>query len=214
VSIVLPVECAGCRAPGTPVCDVCLATLRPSVHAVVRDGMTVHAGLAYADTPRRVIAAFKDGGRPGLARPLGPALRASVLASIRACTDSAAAGYEIITVPSSWAAWRERGYRPVEALLHAAGLRSTPLLRRSRSRVDQVGLGREERMANVEGTLAVRRRPGREGPRLDGRRFIVVDDILTTGATVREAVRAVSAAGGVVSAVAVLAQTPRDGGRG
>nr|WP_246318601.1 phosphoribosyltransferase family protein [Leifsonia psychrotolerans] len=67
---------------------------------------------------------------------------------------------------------------------------------------DQVGLGREARSRNKRGTL--------HAPRsLAGRRFVIIDDILTTGATVREARRAVIEAGGEVVGIATLAQTQR-----
>lgn len=68
----------------------------------------------------------------------------------------------------------------------------------------QKGLGRGERARRVRGSMRVKRRRAED---LSGRRCILVDDVLTTGATLAEAARAVSRAGGVVSGAVVLAAT-------
>ena len=119
--------------------------------------------------------------------------------------DQAPAGapIELVGVPSAAEALRRRGYRPVDALLGAAGLRSTPLLAHVAGHRDQVGLDRAGRRENLRGAL--RLRAGTAS--LAGRRLLLVDDILTTGATAAEAVRALRAAGALVCGVAVLADT-------
>ncbi|WP_277620654.1 ComF family protein, partial [Clavibacter michiganensis] len=70
-----------------------------------------------------------------------------------------------------------------------------------RSPADQAGLGVAARPFNVDGCLAAR-------IDLAGRRILVVDDVLTTGATLRETCRAIRAAGGEVVACAVLTAVP------
>ncbi|WP_415840137.1 phosphoribosyltransferase family protein, partial [Nocardiopsis gilva] len=85
----------------------------------------------------------------------------------------------------------DRAVRPVPALLH-------------RRRVaDQVGLDRSRRRANLEGALAVRPRAVRS---LTGPAVVVVDDVVTTGATLAEATRALRAAGVRVAGAAVLTE--------
>jgi predicted amidophosphoribosyltransferase len=79
-----------------------------------------------------------------------------------------------------------------------------PLLRHRARSVDQAGLGRDERLRNVAGTLVARRRPvAREACA-----SIVVDDIVTTGATLDEAFRALDGAGWPMLGGAVVAATP------
>lgn len=79
-------------------------------------------------------------------------------------------------------------------------------LRHVRRVADQAGLDARGRAANLAGALAVRREAQ---PRLEGRPVVLVDDVLTTGATLAEAARALSSAGVSVCAGAVLAATPR-----
>ncbi|MGI9823171.1 ComF family protein [Agromyces sp. Marseille-Q5079] len=201
VATVLPVSCAGCGAPDRSVCAACraLATGRPT--RLDRAGLAVWAALDYGGGVASLIGAFKDGGRtdaaPVLARALAGSLRAALGAAPRAPGD----GLRVVTVPSTPAAHRSRGYRPVPLLLDACGIRADPILVLTRDRVDQAGLDAEARRVNAHGALQARER-------LDGRRFLLVDDVLTTGSTLLEARRAIRTAGGSVAAIAVLAQTP------
>ncbi|RXZ45882.1 ComF family protein, partial [Agromyces binzhouensis] len=92
-----------------------------------------------------------------------------------------------------------RGYDPVRTLVSRAGFAPADVLR-ALDRVDQAALGREARRANSDGSFAAPRT-------LAGRRFLLVDDIVTTGSTLADATRAIHAAGGSVDAISVLAQT-------
>ncbi|GAA1841001.1 ComF family protein [Agromyces salentinus] len=171
-----------------------------------RVGLTAWAALEYGDRAAALIGAFKDGGRTDVAPVLAHALAASIRSALREA-GTCAVGLEVITVPSTPAAHRARGYRPVPLLLRRCGIRGAPVLALAREREDQAGLGADERRANAYGALRAR-------GDLRGRRFLLVDDVLTTGSTLREARRAVDAAGGEIAAIAVLAQTPlRSGGR-
>jgi len=198
VGLLLPVSCAGCGAPDRSVCARCIHALRPAPRLVQRLGLSAWAGLEYSGVVASVIGAYKDGARTDAAGPLATALRAAVAAAL----DGLPAGsVAVCTVPSTPDAMRRRGYAPVDALLARCGIRPTHMLRLVRARSDQAGLGAAARRANAEGALEAR-------TNLAGRRFVLVDDVLTTGSTLAEACRAVTAAGGSVAAVAVLAETP------
>ncbi len=176
-------------------------------------GVRVWAALSYEGRVRRVILAFKEQERTDAARALAVPLAAAVRAAVAATTPGAAeasgaadapgpGSVELALVPTSRAAWRRRGYDPVAVLVRRAGGRPTRVLLPSRVRATQKKLGIADRAENLRGAFVAARR-------LEGRRFIVVDDILTSGATISEAVRAIETAGGVVVGGATLAFTKR-----
>lgn len=193
VSLVMPVECAGCGARDRSLCARCRALLEPVLESHELGGIPGASALRYENEVRSILLAFKEEPRTGLARALAPALEAA----LRAAPDDA----EVLAVPTSRASFRRRGFDPVATLLRAARYRSAPQLR-VRSSAAQKTLGVADRAANRAGTMTARRP-------LDGRRFVLVDDVLTTGATIEEAARAVRAAGGEVIFFATLAFTPR-----
>jgi len=221
VDLVLPADCAGCGADGVALCASCTAVLagpprlvRPSP---CPPGLLPLATVASYDGPARaLLLAHKEHGRLGLSRPLGAALATAVVAaSAEAPPQPTTAGpLVLVAMPSSAAARRARGYdhaqrlaRSACSVLTAAGLacRVVPALRQERPVADQAGLGASARAANLAGALAVRR--GAVG-RLCGR-IVLVDDVVTTGATLAEGARAVRAAGGRVLAAATVAATAR-----
>ncbi|MBG6212733.1 MAG: ComF family protein [Cryobacterium sp.] len=200
----LPTECSGCGAVDRALCAACRRALVPGVHPVTRDDAVIWSALTYAGVARQVIAAYKDGGRTDAGAVLAAPLRTAIVAALAAAPRSSGAsnGIQLVTIPSSGRAWRARGYHPVDALLHRAGLHPYPALSLRGEVLDQVGLGRTARATNKKNSL-VARRP------LEGTRMILVDDIVTTGATLLEARRAVFAAGGTVVGLATLAETQR-----
>lgn len=209
-AVLAPTQCSGCGAPDRALCARCREGLMPQVHACRRGDTTIWAALDYSGVARRVLGNFKDGGRtdaaPALAAPLRQAI-AQALAQSRPGSKPAAgahcdAGIHLVTVPSAAAAFRARGYHPVELMLRHAGLASTPVLDLVTATTDQVGLGRDARARNKTGSLRAR-------GSLASFQCVIVDDILTTGATVLEARRAVCAADGEVLGFATLAETRR-----
>lgn len=208
LAVFAPSECVGCGCENRGLCRDCsesLAAIRP--HYVERLGVGVWCGLNYEGRARNALLAFKDGGRTELARALGAPLKTAVLTALmNVAVQRRGADVELATIPSDVTAFRRRGFRPVDSLLAAHGLRGSPVLRHASVHLDQVGLGREARASNLHGAFQLRQ-PRGGAPELGGRRFLVVDDILTTGATVAEAVRALHSGGAEVCGVAVLADT-------
>jgi predicted amidophosphoribosyltransferase len=202
-AVLMPTECSGCGIPDRALCPACTAGLRATPRPADREDLTIWSAVEYTDVVGRVLVAFKDGGRTDAAAPLGAALGSAIAAAL-AAEEPGRGGIELVTVPSSRRARRARGFHPVDLLLRRAGLRSVRLLtpRKAVAVADQVGLGREQRLDNRRDTLVA-------GRSLDGHRILLVDDIVTTGATLLEARRAVIAAGGVVLGAATVAETRR-----
>lgn len=198
LALLLPVECAGCDGPDTALCDDCRGALAPAPTLRMHDGVPVWSGLPFEGVPARVLRALKEEGRTGLAPALAPALAAAV----RALDDDAL----LVPLPTSRASMRRRGYRVVDLVALRGGLRLTRLLSPARATADQRGLGVDERARNVAGSLWAR---GGAGARV-----IVLDDVVTTGATLAEAVRALRHAGAEIAGCATIAATARHNARG
>lgn len=192
--LVIPGEpaCPRCRRPylasgaaigggPAPICGPCLA--QPPRH----DGIA--AATLYNDASRRLVLAFKHGGRIALAPLLARMMRARLPEVDR--------DWLVVPVPlHRWRLWR-RGYNQ-SALLgreiarySGAGL-AVDALQRVRATPSLGGLGRRERARVLRG--AIRLNPARSGL-LRGRAVLLVDDVLTSGATTDACVRALRRAG-------------------
>lgn len=209
VAVVLPVRCAGCSAPDRSICVGCAEGLAPRVGSRTIAEVTVWSSLDYAEAARAVLLAYKDAGRVDAAGALARALRPALLAAGAGPGSSPALtpGLVPVLIPSTRSATRSRGYHPTGMVLARSRVLPPPLwraLRLTRQTADQAGLAGDERERNRAGSMVA-------SCRVQGRRCLVVDDIVTTGATIAEAARAIRAAGGSVAGAATIAQTPRRG---
>jgi predicted amidophosphoribosyltransferase len=183
------------------------------VRAASPGGIRVYAGASYDELVRRVVLACKQ-GRTGLANPLAGLLAVALEAALAevalagALTEAGAAELhvELCAVPSTRAAYRRRGFDPARLVLARTGQTDARVLRPARPHHVQKGLGRDVRRTNLRGVHRAR-------GRLDGRTFLLIDDVVTTGATIDEAARAIREAGGEVLAAVAIAATPLRGGR-
>ena len=167
---------------------------------------------AYQGVLRRVLLSYKERGRRSLAEPLGVLLAAAIARSVDAGT------VVLVPVPATAAAVRRRRgdhmlrlARVARATLARAGVPAVVWRAlRARPRPDSTGLTAAQRVAVAEAALRprhwVRRRPTRDG------RVVLVDDVLTTGATAVAAVRVLAERGLRVHRVVVLAATRRRSG--
>ena len=216
LDLVLPTSGAGCRQPSTVACADCLRPLAAApVLAWPRPsppGLPVPFAVAAYDGPvRRFVLAFKEEGVLALSRPLGWALARSVVAAA-----GPRAAVRLVPVPSSRSARRERGLDVVRRLatvaardLRSVGIdvRVVPALRHTRRVQDSAGLTAIERAGNLAGAFTV------TGPAplraLAGRPVILVDDLITTGATLAECALALRRCGVEVVSSATIAATQR-----
>lgn len=203
--------CCGCGRPGPVLCEACAPVVRATVPDRVPGSVAgqppTWARGAYADELREVILACKE--RQGLG--LVPLLGELCLGSCAAALTQVWTGGPVllVPVPSSRASIAERGFdltwqlaRRVARALRTLGLDAAParLLRLAAGR-DQVGLSVTDRAANRAHSM--RCVPGRAGA------VVVLDDIVTSGATLSEASRALRGVGRDVLGAAVVAATPR-----
>lgn len=188
--------CLRCGAPSAAPVERCGSCAGRRLHFSFARG-----AAAYEGPVRELIARLKFDRVSAAAVPLGK-LVASEIESW-AVHDRPEI---LVPVPSSPSAFMRRGYNQADLIAGEAGriaaIKCAPALARRRGVRSQVGLGREERLRNPENTMSVRR------PDLvRGLKVCVVDDVMTTAATVSECSRALVDAGAAcVCAVAAARQ--------
>lgn len=210
LALVWPTECAGCGAADRDLCDACLAEVRSPPEVMVREiGLPCFAAGPYKGPVRAMLVGYKHAGRLRYVRELAPRLREPLAIALARCQGPRAP--VLVAMPSRGSRVRERGYQHVELLVRRA-LRGSdapvlrlPALRAGRGRSAQVGLDAAARERNAR-RLALKR-AYRQFVR--GREVILVDDIVTTGATLRAAAALLEAAGAQIIAAAVVCAVPR-----
>jgi ComF family protein len=202
LAVVAPTSCVGCGADDRALCTACALELRPRLElSSLPDGTPLVTALRYERVVRSIVLAYKEEGRTDVARALASPLAAAVGSALSRLRQPGS--LQLCTVPTSRAAFRRRGYDPVRLLLRRAGLpRAADVLVPTRKHEKQKLLDRSAREQNLAGWLRARHP-------LTGRQFIVVDDVITTGSTLAEAVRAIREGGGEVVVAVALASTPK-----
>ena len=211
--------CSACGDPGRALCPRCARALptraapcwpTPTPPGLVPPWSTGE----YADPLRRLVVDHKEHNRLALARPLGRLLAVAVDAAWRAEHGAVPPYLQLVPVPSHPTVVRRRGQDPLLRITRQAAAelrrRGGEVSVRTALRVverpgDQAGLGAEDRALNVAGRFRVRHR----APRTPGRPVLLVDDVVTTGATLREAQRALEDGGLPPFASATVAATRR-----
>jgi predicted amidophosphoribosyltransferase len=217
VDLVLPAGCAGCQADGQGLCASCLRSFgKPFAHTPDPPpaGLPpVWVAGRYDGPIRAAILAYKERGRRDLAPALGGALARAVLHIPWVHVPSRLL---LVPVPSRPALARLRGGDHVRRLavhaaaqLRAAGIATSvaSLLRVATRPRDAAGLTADDRAENVRGAFAPRRQISAEKDAA----VVVVDDLITTGSTLAEAVNALRSAALSVAAGAAIAATQRLG---
>jgi ComF family protein len=217
LDLVYPPRCAACGEPAGdgPFCEVCAGAVDPvppgcgrcgqpgpdvlcgACHAAPPAFDAVRAGGLLGGPLADAIHALKYRNRPALARPLGAWLAARA---------PLASGAVVVSVPLARGRRVERGYDQAallaDHLARAAGAgprRLRAVLRRVRETPPQVGRTRAERARNVAGAFEAR-------PAVAGKDVVLVDDVVTTGATADAAAAALRRAGARSVVVVALAR--------
>ena len=219
LDLAFPARCPGCGAEGPPFCAACL----PALDARLELPAGIPIGLP-SDVPppllqlewcapftglvRSALHELKYAGEQRLAVPLGEAIA-------RRWQRAGAGGDVLIPVPVHADRARRRGYDQAELIARAAAaalsLPCAPILERARATIAQFDLDRSERATNVAGAFRLKPRPGAAPPHAHdpdqpfrGRWIVLVDDVVTTGATLSACAVALLEGGALgVSAVTV-----------
>jgi predicted amidophosphoribosyltransferase len=208
----LPAECVGCGREGPPLCAACVPALDRRLEAPAGVPIGLPGDLPapllqldwcapFSGTVRAALHAIKYGGEQRLAEPLG--------AAIARRWGRVGVGADLVThVPVHADRARTRGYDQAELIAHAAarhlGLPYAPLLARERATIAQFDLDRSDRAANVAGAFGIR--PDGAPPNPADRWVLLVDDVVTTGATLAACAEALAQAGALGTSAITVAR--------
>lgn len=215
LELISPTRCAGCERPGELICSACenamqlIDPARSCLHCGAPFGAMVCTECAGAKTDLdrclaaavfdgpvgRIVRAYKDGGERRLAAEIG---RIMLGAAVRAQREAPGRyggllvrADAVVFVPATAAAFRRRGFDHMELIArHLSGCSDIPLLDAlvKHGSSDQRELGRADRLVEALGAYEVVL-PVR------GKRILLIDDVITTGATMSAAASALKAAG-------------------
>ena len=201
--LLFPSRCFGCQKLGASICSSCRSSWYPHYYRTKFDNLTVHSSLLYTPTASTIILAAKEKGIKGADELI---IEAIIHALKKSKIDTTLA--RLVPVPSSTSSQRRRGRSFIVDLVtqisHRTGIQMLDCLQLSRRVLDQSGLHRDERATNLAGAFHITSHARGE--------LILIDDVVTTGATLREALRAVNSQGfhaaGSVSAVTACVAQP------
>ena len=203
--LVFPTRCYGCNSLGISICTACRSEWIPHYYKTQIKTLNIHSAIMYTPTASKIILAAKENGLQGADDLL--------IAAIEHVLNKAQLdkGYfTLVPVPSSKQSQRRRGRSFVVDLTRAisrhTGIAVNDCLQISRRVSDQAGLTRIQRSANMHEAFSLK-----PGAILRGD-AIVIDDVVTTGATLQEAARALNSQGfhafGSVCAVTACVAQP------
>ena len=203
--LIFPTRCYGCNAIGLSICTLCRREWIPHYYKTQTSALSVHSALIYSPTASKIILAAKENGLQGADDLL---IEAIIHVLNKARLDKAY--FTLVPIPSSRQSQRGRGRSFIVDLTKTiskhTGIAVNDCLQVSRRVSDQSGLTRVERISNMQGAFSLK-----PGSILRGD-AIVIDDVVTTGATLQEAARALNSQGfhafGSVCAVTACVAQP------
>ena len=212
LDLAFPAACAGCGREGAPLCERCVPSLDARLQLPGGTPIGLPADLpgtllqlewcaAFTGPVRDALHQLKYSSEQRLATPLGAAVarrwaRVGVGATV------------VVPVPVHAHRERQRGYDQAALIARVAaaqlGLPLARALERGRATVAQFELGRDQRAANVEGAFRARNGDPAAIRAIAGQWVLLVDDVVTTGATLVACADALERVGAIaVSAIAV-----------
>ena len=186
--LIFPTRCFGCNAVGLSICSTCRREWHPHYYQTHISDLNIHSAILYSTTASRIILAAKENGLKG-----ADDLIIDAIMHVLGKADFSHHNVQLVPIPSSPSARRRRGRSFIVDIAKDVSVQtgypmanSLEIVRKVR---DQSGLHARQRSLNMAGAFAIT--PG-VYPRGD---VILIDDVVTTGATLREASRALTARG-------------------
>ena len=181
--LLFPTRCFGCNVIGLPICASCESYWRPQFYSTHVAKLQVHSGVIYSPIASKILLAAKENGLRG-----ADGLIINSIAHVLSLATFDNHNIRLIPIPSSPNARRRRGRSfmvDITTTIGAQlGIPVSDSLELCRRVVDQSGLGASARSLNMQGAFALKTGVF---PRGD---LVLIDDVVTTGATLRDAQRA------------------------
>lgn len=215
LAILAPYECLGCTAEGSLLCDGCLNTLPAIAERCYRcrklspGALTCHScrklsklrhvrvATVYDNLARELVWKLKFGGAQAASHPM-------ITRMAQVISEQLQPSIIIIPVPTATRRVRQRGYDQAELLArelaHQTRLTYIPCLARV-GQQHQVGANRRQRLRQLTGAFRVT-----HNRQINGASILLVDDVITTGATLEAAAHALRVAGARTIGAVVFAQ--------
>ena len=214
--LIFPSRCIGCSQLGISICSICRKFWHPHIYhrelKILVNRYPVISAIEYSPIASRVLLRAKEANQVAADQLLINAIDHSLLYFIRNYGTGS-----LVAIPSRRSATRKRGRDFMKEIAISVGnlesLKTLEILQHQRAVRDQSQLNSQQRSTNITGAftalnnLAKPADPGNTEP------LIIVDDLVTTGATLAEAIRAIRTAGfTVLGAVTGAVANPYDKG--
>ena len=214
LNLVLPTQCAICGTSGSSICQDCQNEYFYQPRRVSRFDLSGFSSCLYEKEVAAVIQAAKEDGQTAILKTMAKSMAKSMAKIIT--TFAPADSIYLVPIPSKKSSTLNRGYNPTTLL--AAGVarhlaqdfnllvKVGDILKLNRDVLDQASLSGQERRNNLIGAMSLKKNLERQSVSNLGAVWLV-DDVVTTGATIREAARCLREAGLSISGFLVFAET-------
>ena len=202
--LLFPTRCIGCKEIGVLICSTCRLEWHPHLYSTRISTVPIYSGVIYSKTASKILLSAKENGLKGADELIIKAIDRVLNRANFSNSD-----IRLVPIPSSRSARRRRGRNFMvdiaQGVGRLSGYRISDPLELVRKVRDQSGLHADDRSENLRGAFGVK---AGSYPRGD---LVLIDDVVTTGSTLREAVRALTTQGYCViaSVTACVAQPLR-----
>jgi predicted amidophosphoribosyltransferase len=196
--LLFPTRCFGCRELGYSICSKCRKLWNPHLYQSQFSNLAVYSAIPYSPVAKNILLAAKEQGIKSADQLVRSAVRESLQEVFQKYSSCA-----LVPIPSGRSANRRRGREFINEIAISVardfGVAALPLLEHQRIVRDQSKLNIAGRRENLAMALSIR---SEFLGNYSGEKVVILDDLVTTGATINEANRALTRGGFVVQAAA------------
>lgn len=214
--IIFPSRCIGCSQLGISICSVCRKNWHPHIYQrtlkVFSKEYPVISAVGYSSVASSVLLRAKESNQSVADKLLINAISHSLRYFVKSYGEGV-----LVAIPSRKSATRKRGREFMKEITRAVAVAesfdSVEILQHQRAVRDQSQLNHQQRISNISGAFSISKDFAKDGDLGNSRPLIIVDDLVTTGATLAEAIRALTTGGfEVIGAVTGAVANPYDKG--